>query len=202
MFSFITGHLIVQQQLDDENHRDISTWIALISADLGQACATAVDWYDDPDAARATVAWLACTSADALRARLSFPRTDQAEHIEQLHAHLVSVQMCEPAWLPTIQVSFVTGVLGELAQAATPLMTEDPAGHGPVPRFNQAVARALLRLHPELRRESTEVPDDEEQLDPVEATCWALQDVAHAAGGAAVLLHRGGLVGMPVKKRH
>ena len=158
VFSFITGHLIVQQQLDDENHRDISTWIALISADLGQACATAVEWYDDPDAARATVGWLACTSADALRARLVFPHTDQAEHMEQLHAHLVSVQMCEPAWLPTIQVSFVTPVLGELAEAAT--ATDDPAGHGPVP----------------------------------------LSKIAYAAGGAAVLLHPCGPLGMPVQR--
>ena len=79
MFSFITGHLIVQQQLDDEKHRDISTWIALISADLGQACAMAVEWYDDPDAAQATVGWPACTSADALRARLAFHHATQPE---------------------------------------------------------------------------------------------------------------------------
>ena len=79
MFSFITGHLIVQQQLDDEKHRDISTWIALISADLGQACAMAVEWYDDPDAAQATVGWPACTSADALGARLAFPHATQPE---------------------------------------------------------------------------------------------------------------------------
>ena len=84
--------------------------------------------------------------------------------------------MCEPAWLPTIQVSFVIAVLGELAHAAMPLMTDGPAGHGPFPLFNQAVASELFRLHPELRREPTEGPDDDEQLDPVVATCWALED--------------------------
>ncbi|WP_037497682.1 hypothetical protein [Solirubrobacter soli] len=46
-------------------------------------------------------------AAGALRARMAFAPADRAEQIEHLHAHLVSVQMYEPAWRPAIQITLV-----------------------------------------------------------------------------------------------
>ena len=197
VFAFVEGHLAVQEQLDDRRDRQLEQWIALITADVGAACARLASDPDGADTERAAVAWLACASADSLRARLAFSPADRIEEMEQLHAHLVSVQMSEPAWQPAIQITFVISALGELVQAARPLMTADPAAHGPVPRFDQLVGEASLRLDPGLASRAPQVPGEDEELDPVEATGWALEDVAYAAGGAAVLLHPGGPVGMP-----
>jgi hypothetical protein len=149
------------------------------------------------DTERAAVAWLTCASADALRARLAFSPADRTEEIAQIHAHLVSVQMSEPAWQPAIQIAFVIAALGELVDAARPIVTADPGAHGPEPRFDQAVGEALLRLHPQLASQVPQEPDQDDTLDPVKATTWALEDVAHAAGDAAVLLHPSGPLGMP-----
>ena len=83
------------QVADEELAVDLKT-IALITADLGQACAAAVNWDDDPDAARATVTWLACTSADALRARLAFPHANRAEHLEHCMLTLSACKCASP----------------------------------------------------------------------------------------------------------
>src|SRR4051794_14160284 len=150
VLSFIVGHLLVQEEFDRAPERDIASWIALIATDIGQASAAVSHVGDDVDAERASAGWLACASADALRARIAFVPADRAELIDDLHAHLVSVQLFQPAWRPSIQVAFVTTALGQLAEAATPIMTADPTAHGPVPRFDQAVAAALRLLNPGL----------------------------------------------------
>ena len=197
VFTFVEGHLAVQEQLDDNPDRQLAEWIALITVDIGAACAALISDPSGADSERAAVAWLACASADALRARFAFSPADRAEELGQLHARLVSVQMTEPAWRPAIQTTFVITALGELVQAARPIMTADPAAHGPVPRFDRLVGEALLRLDPDLASKVPPSPDKDEKLDPVTATSWALEDVAHAAGSAAVLLHPGGPLGMP-----
>jgi hypothetical protein len=197
VFTFIQGHLVVQAELDDDTARPLAAWIALITADIGAACAALTSRPSDADAERTVVAWLACASADALRARFAFSPVDRAGELAQLHAGLVSAQMSEPAWRPVIQTMFVIAALGEVVAAARPIVTADPADHGPVPRFDRLVAETLLHLRPELAAKTPPESDDEETLDPVTATSWALEDLARAAGGAAVLLHPGGPVGMP-----
>src|SRR4051794_38030866 len=92
-----------------------------------------------PTPSEPVAAWLACAAADALRARLSRAPAERAEQLELVHAHPVSVQMCEPAWRPAIQLAFVIAALGRLVEEARPLMTADPDAHGPVARFQQAV---------------------------------------------------------------
>jgi hypothetical protein len=198
VLAFVVGHPVLQEQLDETPERDHATWIALIGTDLGAACRVVSAARDDADAERAAAGWLACASADALRARFAFAPADRAELLDDLHAHLISVQLSEPAWKPAIQVAFVTTALGQLAETATPIMTADPTAHGPVPRFDQVVAAILRLLHPDLPAERRAEPvTNEPALDPIEAASWALEDIAHTAAGAAVLLHPGGPVGIP-----
>src|SRR4051812_42371857 len=100
VLEFIAGHVIVQDQLDDGAPREIAQWIALLGRDIGGACAAIIEGPGDVDAVRTAVAWLACASADAVRARLAFAPADRVEQLEHLEAHVVSVRMSEPAWRP------------------------------------------------------------------------------------------------------
>jgi hypothetical protein len=157
----------------------------------------------EPDAQRAAVAWLACASADGLRACSAFTgqraSAGRVRQLSDLHAHLVGALMSQPAWRPPIQVAFVVAALGELAQAAEPVICAEPGARGPVPSFERALAEAIKDMHPNLAAQAAETADADAAVDPVQATLWALEDVSHTAAAAAVLLHPGGVVGMPAR---
>jgi hypothetical protein len=78
---------------------------------IGRACAVIAE-RPHADAERGVAAWLDGAAADALRARLAFAPADRAGQIEHLHAHPVSVQVCQPAWRPAIQTAFVIAAAG------------------------------------------------------------------------------------------
>ena len=197
VLNFIVGHVLVQDELDDASEREIAQWIGLISLDLGGASAAHAARPGDADGERAAAAWLACAAADALRARLAFTPADRAEQIEHLHAHMVSVQMCQPAWRPAIQIAFVIAALGQLVEHAMPLMTADPDAHGPVPRFQHALLEVLNAQAPDPTADDRERTDADDPPDPVTDTAWTLDELAHTAAAAAVQLRPGGPVGMP-----
>lgn len=153
---------------------------------------------DEPDALRAAVAWLACACADGLRASTAQAASDGREAPwQELHAQLVSTLMSEPAWRPAIQVTFVIAALGELAVSAEPIICAGPDAHGPIPRFGRDVAVVLRSRHPELAAQAAATDDADDDVDPVQSTLWALEEVWRSAAAAAVLLHTGGVVGMP-----
>src|SRR3954447_9753622 len=97
VLEFIAGHVIVQDQLDDGEERKLEQWIALLGRDIGGACAAIAERPGEPDGVRAAVAWLACASADTLRARLAFAPGDRVEQLERIEAHVVSARMLGPA---------------------------------------------------------------------------------------------------------
>jgi hypothetical protein len=136
-------------------------------------------------------------AADALRARLAFAPADCAEQIEHLHAHPVSVQVCQLAWRPAIQTAFVIAALGRLVEEAMALLTADPDARGPVPRFQRALLDVLDTRAPDPTADENEDADAEEPPDPSATRPWTLEEVAHAAADAAVQLLPGGRVGMP-----
>jgi hypothetical protein len=197
VMTFIQGHVTVQSECDTRPDRDLAEWIALISGDIGRAAMLITRNPDEPDALRAAVAWLACASADGLRAHTArMAGAGRAPQWQELHAHLVSTLMSEPAWRPPIQVTFVIAALGELAVSAEPIVRAGPDAHGPVPRFGRDVTAVLRSWHPELATQAEAIAADDD-ADPVQTTLWALEDVWRSAAGAAVLLHPGGVVGMP-----
>jgi hypothetical protein len=114
-----------------------------------------------------------------------------------LEAHVFSVQALERPWRPAVQIAFVLAALGRLAEAAEPIMTSDPGAGGPVPRFLLQLQALLRQAHPDLVAEAAARRESAEPTDPVEETAWAFEELAHAAAGAAVQLHPGGLVGIP-----
>ena len=166
VLEFIAGHVFAQDALDPGHERDIAQWIALISADVGGACTAITARSADADGERAVAAWLVCAGADALRARRAFAPAERAEQIRDVHAHLVGVQMCQPAWRPAIQIAFVNGALGRLADAAMPIMTADPTAHGPVPRFQHALIEAVAATPSEPTADSAHRADRDEPPDP------------------------------------
>jgi hypothetical protein len=109
-----------------------------MSGDVGRAAMLIARDPEEPDALRAAVAWLACASADGLRACSAFTgrrsSADRAAQLKDLHAVLVSTLMSQPAWRPAIRVAFVVAALGRLADAAEPIIRADPDAHGSVAR--------------------------------------------------------------------
>ncbi|WP_028064684.1 hypothetical protein [Solirubrobacter soli] len=78
-----------------------------------------------------------------------------------------------------------------------PLMTADPGAHGPVPRFQQAMLEVLDAQVPHPTADDINGADADDSPNPFRDTTRTLEEVAHAAAGAAVQLHPGGPVGMP-----
>ena len=200
VMTFIAGHVAVQDQLDARPDRCLAEWIALVGGDVGRAAMLVARDPEHPKMRRAVVGWLACASADAVRALRAFTSgpapAEPTEQLGEMHAHVVSELMSWPAWRPAIQIAGVIEAVGELALAARPLIRADPAAHGPVPRFNQAVTEAILASNPEPLPIAA-MAEDEEPVDPVQATTWALEDARNSAAAAAALLHTGGVVRIP-----
>jgi hypothetical protein len=203
VLEFVVGHLVVQDQVDPRPDRTLAEWIALVSASVGEAARLVVEDPEDADAVRGAVVWLACASADSLRALGAVACGDPSSRppavLDDLRAHVVSTLMSEAPWRPPIEVVFVLRQLGELAAAAVPLVCVDPQAHGPEPRFNRLVLEVLREQNPELFAEAvpSTAGSDDEPPDPKRDTIWALEDVARRAASAAALLHPGGPVGMP-----
>jgi hypothetical protein len=195
---FIFGHLLVQEEVDPQPERYIANWISLLTGHVGRASSIIAAGTQDQEARRTAAAWLACASADALRARLAFAHADRATQLADLEAHVLSVLALERSWRPAVQVALVVAALGELAEAAAPIMTADPDAGGPVPPFRRALARALDERYPDLAPEVAARVSAREPVDDVEETAWALDDLAQCAGAAAVVIHPGGVLGMPI----
>jgi hypothetical protein len=101
-----------------------------------------------------------------LRARPAFAPAERAEPTRDLRAHLVGVQMCQPAWRSAIQIAFVIAALGQLADAAMAIMTADSTAHGPVPRFQQALLEGIGATSSEPTAESAHRADRDKRPDP------------------------------------
>lgn len=190
---FVAGHLVTQQQIDLVEDRDLAQWIALISGHVGRAAELVARAPDDADALRGAVVWLACASADTIRAKAAFDGTDPVTELNDLGAQIASVLMMERPRRPTNQVLTLVHALGTLVGYAQPLL--HAPGEGGATSFTRGVLAVIKEENPDLGTRATGDADDD--FDPVEEVSHELHSLAGTAGTAATVLHPGGPVGMP-----
>ena len=196
VLAFIAGHVLVQDGLDPAGERDIAQWIALISADVGCACAAIAERPADADAERVAAAWLACAGADAL-ARAAGVRAREPGRADRRSAR-------SPGQRADVRARVAAGDPDRVrGRGARPARRRGRADHDRRPRRPRPRAALPASAHRGARRdasraaESAERADTEAPPEPVQDTLWALEETAHTAAGAAVLLHPGGTLGMP-----
>lgn len=146
-----------------------------------------------PTPPRGAVVWLACASADTVRAKAAFDGTDPIAELNGLGAQIAGVLLHERPRRPTAQVLTVVHALGTLIDYAQPLL--HAPGEGGATSFTRGVLDVLKAQHPELGTHPASDADDD--YDPVKEVSYELHHVAGIAGTAAVVLHPGGVVGMP-----
>ncbi|MBE2318370.1 hypothetical protein DVA67_020480 [Solirubrobacter sp. CPCC 204708] len=190
---FVAGHLVTQQQIDLLEDRDLAQWIALISGHVGRAAELVARAPDDTDTLRGAVVWLACASADTIRAKAAFDATDPTTELNELGAQIAGVLMMERPRRPTNQVLTVVHGLGTLIDYAQPLL--HAPGEGGATPFTRGVVAVIKAENPELG--TRPAGEDEDDFDPVEEVSHELHSLAGTAGTAATVLHPGGPVGMP-----
>lgn len=204
VLEFIAAHVGVQNSLDDRPGRGVAEWVGLVGSSVGAAAELIVTDAADPDAVRAVSGWLACASADCLRARAALRAArdapapgGMADDLDDLRAHLVTALELESRWSPPAQLVLVYRDLGAVADACGPLVFADPSMQGAEPPMRAALLEALEALDPgsTARRPPMDEPDD-----PLGDTLDALQELAHTAAAAAALLHPGGQLGMPPQR--
>src|SRR5690242_8184170 len=161
---FVAGHLMTQQQIDLVEERDLAQWIALVSGHVGRAAELVADTPNDVDALRGAVVWLACASADTIRAKAAFDGTDPVTELNELGAQIAGVLMMERPRRPTNQVLTVVHALGTLIDYAQPLLYAP--GQGGATSFTRGVLDVLKERNPDLGTHPASGVDDD--FDPVE----------------------------------
>ena len=201
VLEFIAAHVGVQNSLDNRPGAGMAGWIGLIGSSVGAAAELVVTDPTDADSVRAVSGWLACASADSLRARDALRAAQApmalggiADDLCQLRAHLVTALELETRWSPSAQLVLIYRDLGTVANVSGPLVFADPSMRGPEPPMRGALLEALETLEPEF---AAPPPPSEEPDDPVGDSLDALEEFAHTAAAAAALLHPGGRLGMP-----
>jgi hypothetical protein len=128
--AFVGGHLVSRDHLESGRERRLSDRIAVLTSSIGQAASFVVSGAGDPDALRAAVACFACACGDSIRARAAFLYGDASAHgedaLRSLHALLLASLMADVRWSPALQVAFIVQSVGELVEAAEPLLCEEP----------------------------------------------------------------------------
>ncbi|RKQ90850.1 hypothetical protein C8N24_0665 [Solirubrobacter pauli] len=190
---FVADHLVTQRQLDLVEDRDLAQWIALISGHVGRPAELVARVPTDADALRGAVVWLACASADTVRAKADFDGTDLFAELNELGGQIAGVLLHERPRRPTAQVLTVVHALGTLIDYAQPLL--HAPGEGGATSFTRGVLEALKAERPELATRPADEADDDYDL--VEDVSYELHHLAGIAGTAAVVLHPGGVVSMP-----
>jgi hypothetical protein len=198
VMTFIAGHVAAQSLAGSAHGLPLADWIARLGESLGQASALAVRDPADEAAARAMSGWLACAAADGLLAGVDLsvrwlpePDEDLDRRLGDMGAALVSASLLSARWNATTELAYVYRELGELCDAATPLMAADPAA------FRGRATLGDLLLEAIRDEPATPEADPQDATDSsVEDVLGALEEFALRSGEAAVLLHPGGTVSM------